>query len=79
MAHYYSVTVDIEGKTQTICSIVPGNEELAKHVQMAQDQGIQPRGPTTEEIRRAADYFVSSGGQNRPSFHSSMHRTVPGI
>ena len=59
MSHCYSVGVEMNGKQQDICTLVPGNEELAAHVRDAEAKGTKPRAPTQEEINRAIEHSMS--------------------
>lgn len=58
MSHCYSVGVEMGGQERDICTIVPGNEELSKHVHEAEEKKTKPRAPTKEEIDRAIDYHL---------------------
>ncbi|KKM79419.1 hypothetical protein LCGC14_1350070 [marine sediment metagenome] len=59
MAHCFSVTVEIDGKTKEICTThVPGNENLARRVQESQRRGTSPPKPSREEIGRATRHFL---------------------
>jgi len=60
MSHCYSVGVNIDGKEQEVCTIVPGNEDLGKHVYEAEKNKTKPRNPTKEEINRAIEYHFKN-------------------
>lgn len=76
MPHCLSVTVDIDGRTQTICTIVPGNDALKREVESAEQAGQHPRAPTDAEVGRAVDYFRSfpEAMRPRPGTHQRQHR-----
>lgn len=60
MSHCYSVGVEIEGKNQDVCTIVPGNDDLAKHVKEMESSGGKPRAPTPEEVDNAIRYHIQN-------------------
>ena len=53
MSHCYSVGVNINGEEKEVCTVVPGNEDLAKDV----EAGKQPK-VTKEHIDRAIKYYL---------------------
>lgn len=80
MAHCYTVGIEVKGKQREICTLVPGNEDLAKDVAEAQRLGKPPRNPTTEEIDRALDaYFAQHpGGEPSDTAETSTRDTMLG-
>lgn len=66
MSHCYSVTVDINGKEHEICTLVPGNEDLSKHVHEAETKQTKPRAPSKEEVDRSIDFYMK---QHKESQH----------
>ena len=72
MAHRYVISVDIDGESVDIPSIVPGNEKLQKDVQKAQDEGTKARKPTRDEVDTAVGYFKKQKAQKKNSL-------VPGV
>lgn len=66
MSHCYSVSVEINGKEREICTLVPGNEDLSKHVREMEQKKKEPRKPTEEEINRSIDFYMN---QHKDSQH----------
>lgn len=65
MAHCYSVEVDFGGKPTEICTThVPGNERLTTDIEAG-----RLRQPTSDEVRRALEYYRS--GNSHPRFRPS--------
>jgi hypothetical protein len=60
MSHCYSVGVNVGGAEKEICTLVPGNEDLAKHVKEMEATGGKTREPTNEEVDRAIDFHLNN-------------------
>ena len=67
MSHCYSVGVNIDGKEQHVCTLVPGNEGLSRHVRDMERLGQPSRKPTPEEIDRAIKHHQSQHPVDIPS------------
>lgn len=73
MSHCFSVGVTIDGENRDICSLVPGNEDLARRVRdMESGKGEKPK-PSDEEVRRAIEYHLN---QHRPKDHPKPGGTM---
>ena len=59
MSHCYSVGVKINGVEKEICTLVPGNEDLTKHVRESETKKTKPRAPTKEEVDRSIDFYLN--------------------
>ena len=71
VSHCYSVGTKISGVETTICTLVPGNEDLAERVRKAEDgKGAKPT-PSGAEMKRAVEFYQK--------FHlPSHHPSAPG-
>jgi len=66
MSHCYSIGVNVDGKDQEVCSIVPGNEELAAKVKAAEKVGGPKPEVSPEEVQRAVQYHFK---RHKPDEH----------
>lgn len=58
MSHCYSIGVNINGTEKDICTLVPGNEDLAKRVRDAKKVGGSKPEVSAEEASRALDFHL---------------------
>ena len=58
MSHCYSMGVNIDGAEKEICTLVPGNEDLAKRVRDAEQAGGAKPKVSPEEVSRAVDFHL---------------------
>lgn len=73
MSHCHSVAVQIEGRPQILCTLVPGNRSLAREVEAAQLNGTLARVPTQNEVRRAVECFLQQGSNGPSLRHEREH------
>ena len=71
MSHCYSIGVKVGGVETQVCTLVPGNEDLAERVRKAEDgKGAKPT-PSGAELKRAVEFYQK--------FHlPSHHPRLPG-
>ena len=58
MSHCYSIGMNIDGTEREICTLVPGNEDLAKRVRDAEASGGAKPKVSSEEASRAVDFHL---------------------
>lgn len=83
MSHCLSIIVPINGIPTSLCSIVPGNEQLRKDVEASEQlsgqlrSDVRPRPPTSREVVNAVVRFREVG-DNVPGIQHQKNHPSPG-
>ena len=85
MSHCFSIDENVDGKRESMCSVVPANAKLKKELEAREAMhNLRPKGTkvapmrdlTATEIENAKDFFRKTKGANRTTpFHELQHIT----